>query len=90
MNHDKPIFSQPQTGAEMYAAPESTYLTDLPIEFSRRDFRDFIQNYLTNVLGQTTARQYSENIAGADPNNPMPRNPMGIGLEALPKSSLTS
>ena len=80
MNHDKPIFSQPQTGAEMYAAPESTYLTDLPIEFSRRDFRDFIQNYLTNVLGQTTARQYSENIAGADPNNPMPRNPMGIGL----------
>ena len=64
----------------MYAAPESTYLTDLPIEFSRRDFRDFIQNYLTNVLGQTTARQYSENIAGADPNNPMPRNPMGIGL----------
>ena len=64
----------------MYAAPESTYLTDLPIEFSRRDFRDFIQNYLTNVLGQTTARQYAENIAGADPNNPMPRNPMGIGL----------
>ena len=64
----------------MYAAPESTYLTDLPIEFSRRDFRDFIQNYLTNVLGKTTARQYSENIAGADPNNPMPRNPMGIGL----------
>ena len=64
----------------MYAAPESTYLTDLPIEFSRTDFRNFIQNYLTNVLGQTTARQYAENIAGADPNNPMPRNPMGIGL----------
>ena len=64
----------------MYAAPESTYLTDLPIEFSRRDFRDFIQNYLTNILGQNTARQYAENIAGADPNNPMPRNPMGIGL----------
>ena len=64
----------------MYAAPESTYLTDLPIEFSRRDFRDFIQNYLTNVLGQTTARQYSENIAGADPNNPMPMNKEFLGL----------
>jgi hypothetical protein len=79
MNHDKPIFSQPQTGAEMYA-PKSTYLTDLPIEFNRTDFRDFIQNYLTNILGQNTARQYAENIAGADPNNPMPRNPMGLGL----------
>ena len=79
MNHDKPIFSKSQAGAEMYA-PKSTYLTDLPIEFNRTDFRDFIQNYLTNILGQNTARQYAENIAGADPNNPMPRNPMGLGL----------
>jgi len=79
VNHDKPIFSKSQAGAEMYA-PKSTYLTDLPIEFNRTDFRDFIQNYLTNILGQNTARQYAENIAGADPNNPMPRNPMGLGL----------
>ena len=27
----------------------------------------------------STARQYAESIAGADPNNPMPRNPLGIG-----------
>ena len=70
MNHDKPIFSKSQAGAEMFAAPDPTMRTRT---------RDFIQNYLTNILGQNTARQYAENIAGADPNNPMPRNPLGIG-----------
>ena len=70
MNHDKPIFSKSQAGAEMFAAPDPTMSTRT---------RDFIQNYLTNILGQNTARQYAENIAGADPNNPMPRNPLGIG-----------
>ena len=70
MNHDKPIFSKSQAGAEMFAAPDPTMRTRT---------RDFIQNYLTNILGQNTARQYAESIAGADPNNPMPRNPLGIG-----------
>ena len=70
MNHNKPIFSKSQAGAEMYAAPDPTMRTRT---------RDFIQNYLTNILGQNTARQYAESIAGADPNNPMPRNPLGIG-----------
>ena len=70
MNHNKPIFSKSQAGAEMFAAPDPTMRTRT---------RDFIQNYLTNILGQNTARQYAENIAGADPNNPMPRNPLGIG-----------
>jgi hypothetical protein len=70
LNHDKPIFSQPQTGAEMYA-PDKTY---------RQSSRDFIQQYLTPLFGTPLARQYSEAIVGADPNNPMPRNPLGLGF----------
>ena len=70
MNHDKPIFSQPQTGAEMYA-PDKTY---------RQSSRDFIQQYLTPLLGTPLARQYAEGIVGSDPNNPMPMNKELLGL----------
>ena len=54
----------------MYA-PDKTY---------RQSSRDFIQQYLTPLLGTPLARQYAEGIVGSDPTNPMPMNKELLGL----------